>query len=92
MEIDVGLDAMRLSHDEQVRLAVQAARLGFTRFWTTGGGDPFHVCALRWAATRQVVPGGIGTAIGVLPVGLHILTPAKKSTTLSTEKVNQAQR
>src|SRR5947199_251148 len=48
-------------------------RLGYGRIWTGSIGDPFQPCALRWAAS-QAVGGGIGTAIGVLPVGLR--TPA----------------
>ena len=74
MEIDVGLDAVDLPYDLEAQIAVDAARLGYGHIWTGSIGDPFQTCALRWAATRAVVPGGIGTAIGVVPVGLR--TPA----------------
>jgi 5,10-methylenetetrahydromethanopterin reductase len=74
MEIQVGLDAVGLPYDEEVQITVDAARLGYPRIWTGSSGDPFQTCALRWAATRATVSGGIGTAIGVLPVGVR--TPA----------------
>jgi alkanesulfonate monooxygenase SsuD/methylene tetrahydromethanopterin reductase-like flavin-dependent oxidoreductase (luciferase family) len=74
MEFDVGLDAVDLPFDAEAQITVDAARLGYTRIWTGSIGDPFQTCALRWAATRAVVPGGIGTAIGVVPIGVR--TPA----------------
>ena len=74
MEIDVGLDAVGLRFEVEAQVAVEAARLGYGRLWTGSIGDPFQTCALRWAETRGVVAGGIGTAIGVLPVGVR--TPA----------------
>jgi alkanesulfonate monooxygenase SsuD/methylene tetrahydromethanopterin reductase-like flavin-dependent oxidoreductase (luciferase family) len=74
VEIEAGLDAVGLSYDEEMQVAVGAARLGYGRLWTGSLGDPFQTCALRWAATRDVVPGGIGTAIGVVPIGVR--TPA----------------
>jgi alkanesulfonate monooxygenase SsuD/methylene tetrahydromethanopterin reductase-like flavin-dependent oxidoreductase (luciferase family) len=74
MEIDVGLDAVGLTYEVETEIAVHAARLGYSRIWTGSIGDPFQTCALRWAETRTVVPGGIGTAIGVIPVGVR--TPA----------------
>ena len=69
MEIDVGLDAAGLGYDDEAQVAVDAARRGYGRIWIGSIGDPFAACALRWAPTRAVVPGGIGTAIGVVPVG-----------------------
>jgi alkanesulfonate monooxygenase SsuD/methylene tetrahydromethanopterin reductase-like flavin-dependent oxidoreductase (luciferase family) len=74
VEIDVGLDAAGLGYDDEAQIAVAAARLGYGRIWIGSIGDPFQACALRWAPTRTVVPGGIGTAIGVLPIGPQ--TPA----------------
>ena len=71
MEIDVGMDAVGLTYPVETQIAVHAARLGYGRIWTGSIGDPFQTCALRWAETREVVPGGIGTAIGVIPVGLR---------------------
>jgi alkanesulfonate monooxygenase SsuD/methylene tetrahydromethanopterin reductase-like flavin-dependent oxidoreductase (luciferase family) len=74
MEIEVGLDAVGLPYEQEAQIVVDAARLGYTRIWTGSGGDAFQTCALRWAETRAVVSGGIGTAIGVVPVGIR--TPA----------------
>ena len=74
MEIDVGLDAAGLGYDDDAQVAVDAARRGYGRIWIASIGDPFQACALRWAPTRAAVPGGIGTAIGVVPIGPQ--TPA----------------
>lgn len=74
MDIEVGLDAVGLPLEVEEQVTVDAARLGYARIWTGSLGDPFQTCALRWASTRQVVAGGIGTAIGVVPVGQR--TPA----------------
>jgi alkanesulfonate monooxygenase SsuD/methylene tetrahydromethanopterin reductase-like flavin-dependent oxidoreductase (luciferase family) len=74
MRVEVGLDAAGLRYEHEVAITVDAARLGYRRIWTGSIGDPFQVCALRWAETRSAVAGGIGTAIGVLPVGVR--TPA----------------
>ena len=71
MEIDVGLDAVGLPHDMEAEITADAARRGYGRIWTASGGDPFQTCGLRWAATRAVVRGGIGTAVGVVPVTLR---------------------
>jgi alkanesulfonate monooxygenase SsuD/methylene tetrahydromethanopterin reductase-like flavin-dependent oxidoreductase (luciferase family) len=71
MEIDVGLDAVGLSYEVETQISVHAARLGYNNIWTGSIGDPFQTCALRWAETRTVVPGGIGTAIGVVPAGIR---------------------
>jgi len=68
LDIDVGLDTHQLPYSEQRELHRAAARLGFGRIWTTAGQDPFLVCALRWSDTLDIVPGGIGTGIGVATV------------------------
>ena len=60
MDIGVGLDAsLGLSFDEQAELSREAARLGYTSVWTPEGPglDAFQVCAHRWAASREVLPG-----------------------------------
>src|SRR5215475_12090205 len=74
MEIDVGLDSLALPYDSEAEITAEAARLGYTRIWVGSVADPFQTCALRWSQTRDVVPGGVGTAIGVMPVGVR--TPA----------------
>jgi alkanesulfonate monooxygenase SsuD/methylene tetrahydromethanopterin reductase-like flavin-dependent oxidoreductase (luciferase family) len=74
VEIDVGLDAVGLTYEVEAHIAVHAARQGYNRIWTGSIGDPFQTCALRWAETRTIVPGGMGTAIGVMPIGPR--TPA----------------
>jgi alkanesulfonate monooxygenase SsuD/methylene tetrahydromethanopterin reductase-like flavin-dependent oxidoreductase (luciferase family) len=71
MEIGVGLDAtLNLSFAEQAELAQEAARLGYTSIWTPEGigHDSFQLCAQRWAASCQALPGGLTTGIGVSPV------------------------
>lgn len=71
MEIGVGLDAsLGLSLDDQAQLSREAAELGYTSIWTPEGSgqDSFHLCSLRWAATRDVVEGGLTTGIAVSPV------------------------
>ena len=74
MEIDVGLDSVGLPYDGEAEIAAEAARLGYGRIWVGSVADPFQTCALRWSQTRAAVPGGVGTAIGVIPVGVR--TPA----------------
>lgn len=71
MDIGIGLDAtLNLSFADQAVLSQEAARLGYTSIWTpeSTGHDSFQLCAQRWAASCQVVPGGLTTAIGVSPV------------------------
>jgi alkanesulfonate monooxygenase SsuD/methylene tetrahydromethanopterin reductase-like flavin-dependent oxidoreductase (luciferase family) len=74
LDLDVGLDLTGLSYDAEAEVAVHATRLGYGRIWVGSVGDPFQTCALRWAASRSARPGGVGTAIGVVPVGTQ--TPA----------------
>jgi len=74
MEIGVGLDAsLKLSFEEQEQLSREAARMGYTSIWTPEGAaeDSFLLCALRWKASAEVVPGGLTTGIAVSPVGLR---------------------
>lgn len=74
MEIGVGLDGtLQLSYEEQAQLSAETARLGYTQIWTPEGSgeDSFQLCALRWAATREVVSGGVTTGIGVSPVAMR---------------------
>ena len=74
MEIGIGLDfSLGLSYEEQAQVSAEAARLGYTSIWTpeSNGEDSFQLCAMRWAATRDVVSGGVGTGISVSPVGLR---------------------
>jgi alkanesulfonate monooxygenase SsuD/methylene tetrahydromethanopterin reductase-like flavin-dependent oxidoreductase (luciferase family) len=68
MEIDVGLDAVGVTYDQEMQVTVDAARSRYGHIWTGSVGDPFQTCALRWAETRAAVPGGMGTAIGIVPV------------------------
>ena len=72
MEIGVGLDrGLGLSWDQQRELARYAARIGYQSVWTNAGidRDPLHICAQWSVASADVVPGGLGTGISVIPVG-----------------------
>ena len=74
MEIGIGLDTtLGLDYAQQAIISAEAARLGYESVWTPEGPaeDAFQLCALRWAATKDVVPGGLGTGISVSPVGLR---------------------
>lgn len=74
MEIGIGLDpTLGLSYEEQAQVSREAARAGYQSIWTPENvaEDSFLTCALRWQATRDVVDGGLGTGIGVSPVGLR---------------------
>jgi alkanesulfonate monooxygenase SsuD/methylene tetrahydromethanopterin reductase-like flavin-dependent oxidoreductase (luciferase family) len=71
MEIGLGLDAsLGLSFEDQVRLAREAAELGYTSLWTPEGSglDAFQLCLLRWQGSREVEPAGLTTGIGVAPI------------------------
>jgi len=71
MEIGIGLDwSLNLTWDQQAELSREAARLGYTSIWTPEGTgtDAFHLCAQRWAASRDVTPEGLDTGIAVSPV------------------------
>src|SRR3954471_2280336 len=74
MDIGIGLDfTLGLDYDEQATVSAEAARAGYTSIWTPEnvGEDSFLLCYNRWMATRDAVPGGIGTGIGVSPVGMR---------------------
>ena len=71
MDIGVGLDStLGLSFPDQGSVSQEAARLGYDSAWTpeTTGYDSFQVCANRWAASREIIPQGLVTGIGVSPV------------------------
>ncbi len=71
MRIGLGLDyTLGLTFEDQDTLAREAAELGYEEIWTPeqSGHDSFQVCALRWEASRAVVPEGVRTGISVSPV------------------------
>ncbi len=71
MEIGLGLDAsLGLDFDDQRQLSREAAELGYESLWTPEGAglDAFQLCSLRWQASAEVTPGGLGTGIAVAPV------------------------
>lgn len=72
MEIAVGLDrGLGLSWDQYRELGRLAARQGYRSVWTNAsiGREATHICAQWSAATADLVPGGIGTGISVVPIG-----------------------
>lgn len=72
MEIGVGLDrGLGLTWDQYRELGRHSARLGYESVWTNAGNDrePMHICAQWSVASMDVVPGGLGTGISVIPVG-----------------------
>jgi len=74
MQIGVGLDSrLGLSFEDQATLSREAAEQGYTSIWTPdgAGNDGFQLCALRWQASTDVVPGGLGTGISVSPVAFR---------------------
>ena len=71
MEIGIGLDqGLRLSFAQHRELIVEAARLGYASAWTPAGiaQDAFQICAQWSAASADLLPGGLGTGISVVPV------------------------
>jgi alkanesulfonate monooxygenase SsuD/methylene tetrahydromethanopterin reductase-like flavin-dependent oxidoreductase (luciferase family) len=85
VEIAVGLDrGLGLSWDEYRELGRQAARLGYESVWTNAanGRDAMHVCAQWSVATSEVVPGGIGTGVSVIPIGYW--SPASMASAAAT--------
>ena len=72
MKIAVGLDrGLGLSWDQYRELGRHAARLGYQSVWTNASvdRDAMHICAQWSVASADVVPGGIGTGVSVIPVG-----------------------
>ncbi|MGE3271777.1 MAG: LLM class flavin-dependent oxidoreductase [Chloroflexota bacterium] len=73
MEIGVGLDMqLGLTWDQHREIAKHAAQLGYTSIWTNAGNarDAMHVCAQWSVASSEVVDGGLGTGISVIPAPL----------------------
>src|SRR5690606_24343865 len=71
MDIGVGLDfTLGLTFEDQRTLAREAAELGYDQAWTPEGSglDSFQLCAMRWDASREVMPEGLKTGISVSPV------------------------
>ena len=71
MDIGIGLDpTLGLSLEEQFELSKEAVGLGYQSIWTPEGTgqDSYQMCLMRWAATNQVVEGGLETGIAVSPV------------------------
>jgi alkanesulfonate monooxygenase SsuD/methylene tetrahydromethanopterin reductase-like flavin-dependent oxidoreductase (luciferase family) len=74
LDIGIGLDfSLGLSYEEQAQISAEAARLGYTSIWTPEGNgeDSFQLCAMRWAATKDIVPGGLTTGIAVSPAAVR---------------------
>jgi alkanesulfonate monooxygenase SsuD/methylene tetrahydromethanopterin reductase-like flavin-dependent oxidoreductase (luciferase family) len=74
VDIGIGLDGtLGLNYADQARLTAEAAAKGYQSVWTPEniGEDSFLLCALRWQASRDAVEGGIGSGIGVSPVGMR---------------------
>jgi alkanesulfonate monooxygenase SsuD/methylene tetrahydromethanopterin reductase-like flavin-dependent oxidoreductase (luciferase family) len=85
VEIGVGLDrGLALSWDEYRELGRYAARLAYRSIWTNAanGRDAMHVCAQWSVATSELVPGGIGTGVSVIPVGYW--SPASMASAAAT--------
>jgi hypothetical protein len=60
-----------LSWDQYRELGRHAARLGYQSVWTNAANerDAMHICAQWSVASADVVPGGIGTGVSVIPIG-----------------------
>ena len=70
MEIGVGLDRnLGFTVDEFRQLAREAARLGYASIWTNSmrGRESAQMCSQLWAASAEVVEGGLHTGISVVP-------------------------
>ena len=71
MDIGVGLDpTLGLTLEQQFELSREAARLGYQSIWTPEGTgqDSYQMCLMRWAASKEVIEGGLETGIAVSPV------------------------
>jgi alkanesulfonate monooxygenase SsuD/methylene tetrahydromethanopterin reductase-like flavin-dependent oxidoreductase (luciferase family) len=72
VEIAVGLDrGLGLSWDQYRELGRYAAQLGYQSVWSNASidRDAMQICAQWSVATADVVPGGIGTGVSVIPIG-----------------------
>jgi alkanesulfonate monooxygenase SsuD/methylene tetrahydromethanopterin reductase-like flavin-dependent oxidoreductase (luciferase family) len=90
VEIAVGLDrGLGLSWDQYRDLGRHAARLGYQSVWTNAGidRDAMHICAQWSVASADVVPGGIGTGVSVIPVG-YWSVPAMASCAATVGKIS----
>jgi alkanesulfonate monooxygenase SsuD/methylene tetrahydromethanopterin reductase-like flavin-dependent oxidoreductase (luciferase family) len=70
VEIGVGLDRnLGFSVDEYREMAREAARLGYASVWTNSmrGRESNQMCSQFWAASAEVVAGGLQTGISVVP-------------------------
>jgi alkanesulfonate monooxygenase SsuD/methylene tetrahydromethanopterin reductase-like flavin-dependent oxidoreductase (luciferase family) len=70
VEIGIGLDRnLGFSVDELRELARVAARLGYASIWTNSmnGRESTQMCTQLWAASAEVVDGGLRTGISVVP-------------------------
>ncbi len=72
MDIGIGLDpTLRLDIEQQKEMSREAAKLGYQSIWTPevpGQMDSYQVCLMRWAASNEIVDGGLETGIAVSPV------------------------
>src|SRR5438105_2308312 len=88
MKAGVGIDArLGLSREQQRALVQEAARLGFDSLWTPAGltgRSIFQTCREWWAATSEVVAGGLSVGTSVVPFPGWTVPPlAAESATLS---------
>jgi alkanesulfonate monooxygenase SsuD/methylene tetrahydromethanopterin reductase-like flavin-dependent oxidoreductase (luciferase family) len=70
VEVGVGLDRnLGFSVDEYRELSRVAARLGYASIWTNSmnGRESNQMCTQFWAASAEVVDGGLHTGISVVP-------------------------
>jgi len=90
VEIAVGLDrGLGLSWDQYRELGRHAARLNYQSVWTNAGidRDAMQICAQWSVASADVVPGGIGTGVSVIPVGYWSL-PAMASNAATVGEIS----
>ena len=88
MKAGVGIDPrLGLTGAQQRALVQESARLGFKSLWTPAGltaRSIFLTCHGWWAATAEVVPGGLSVGTSVIPFpGWSVPTLAAESATLN---------
>src|SRR5438105_2553831 len=88
MKAGVGIDPrLGLSLDQQRALVQETAHLGFDSLWTPAGVTArsiFQTCREWWAATSEVVSGGLTVGTSVIPFPGWTVPPlAVESATLS---------